>query len=315
MVPDQEAIHVLIPSWRGREHLATLLPTLAAQSVPPVGITIVDGGSNDGSRELAAEFGARFLELGENRGFAAAVRRGIETIHEPRIAVLNNDLRLDAGWLETMSRADAPFAVGKVLAWDNPPRIDATWDLVSRSGIAQRAGQGRADSSLWNEAREIALAPWTAIVIRRDYWQATGGLDESFESYIEDVDIGLRGYKLGFRGRYEPRAVAWHRGSGTLGEWHPRQVRLSARNQLRLVARHGRPDWVRIVIGQGLWGLLAARHGCARAWLEGKWEALREPGAFGTGEDTLAELEQQLFEVEAACGISRFWRWYWAVSL
>jgi GT2 family glycosyltransferase len=315
MVSGQEAIHVLIPSWRGRDHLATLLPTLVSQRLAPASITIVDGGSDDGSREVAAAFGARFLDLGQNRGFAAAVRHGVEALPAARIAILNNDLRLDPGWLAAMALVDAPFAVGKVLAWDDPPRIDATWDLISASGIPQRAGQGSPDGSYWNQPREIALAPWTAIVIRPDYWLATGGLDSSFESYLEDVDIGLRGYKLGFRGRYEPTAVSWHRGSATLGQWHPQQVRLSARNQLRIVARHGRPDWPRILLGQALWGLAAARHGCGSACLLGKWDAIREIKVFGTGESTLNHLEAELFATESVTGISRFWRWYWAFSL
>jgi GT2 family glycosyltransferase len=315
MVSGQEAIHVLIPTWRGRDHLATLLPSLAAQRLAPAGITIIDGGSQDGSRELAERHGARFIDLGENRGFAGAVRHGVDVIPANRIAILNNDLRLDPGWLEVMAAVDAPFAVGKVLAWDGPPRIDATWDLISASGIPQRAGQGSPDAAFWNQPRQIALAPWTAIVIRRDYWQQTGGLDQSFESFLEDIDIGLRGYKLGFRGRYEPAALCWHRGSSTFGQWHPQQVRLSARNQLRLIARHGRPDWPRIFIGQALWGLAAARRGCGAAWLRGKYEAWREISSFGTGESTLNDLEAELFAVESITGISRFWRWYWSLSL
>ncbi|MEO5953573.1 MAG: glycosyltransferase family 2 protein, partial [Chloroflexia bacterium] len=245
---------------------------------------------------------------------AHAVNRGIRESGAPRIAVLNNDLRLAPDWLEKISAVDAPYAVGKVLAWDSSSVIDATWDLLSESGIPMRAGHGKPDSAFWNQPRSIALAPWTAILIRYDYWQATGGLDESFESYLEDVDIGMRGLKLGFRGRYLPDAVAWHRGSSTLGAWHPRQVRLSSRNQLRLVARHGTTDWWKVIVGQGLWGLAAARHGCFGDWWKGKQEAL-STFKRDTSDDPLYSLEAEIFEIGAATGFDRFWRWYWALCL
>jgi GT2 family glycosyltransferase len=315
MVSGQEAIHVVVPSWRGRAHVELLLESLAAQSVQPASVLIVDGGSNDGTVETARNAGADVLDLNENKGFAHAVNRGIAESSAHRIAVLNNDLRLAPDWIEQISRTNAPFVAGKVLAWDTTDQIDATWDLLSQSGVPMRAGHGKTDGAFWNQPREIALAPWTAVLIRRDYWQATGGLDESFESYLEDVDIGMRGLKLGFRGRYQPSAVAWHRGSSTLGAWHPRQVRLSSRNQLRLVARHGEPDWWKILIGQSLWGFAAARHGCFKPWLDGKREALQEfRKPRQDNQEALSQLEREIFDVNAVTGFDRFWRWYWALN-
>ncbi len=315
MVSGQEAIHVIVPSWRGRAHLESLLESLVRQTLKPEAVWIVDGGSGDGSAEVARAAGARFVDLGENRGFAHAVNRGLAEAGADRVAVLNNDLKLAPDWLQQMASTDAPFVVGKVMAWDSTEILDATWDLLSHSGVPMRAGCGKQDGAFWNQRREISLAPWTAILLRRDYYRATGGLDESFESYLEDVDIGMRGLKLGFRGLYEPSAVAWHRRSSTLGEWHPRQVRLSSRNQLKLVARYGAPDWWKVLVGQGLWGLAAARHGCFADWCRGKWEGLASFESAGAESEFLKDLEREIFDVGAVTGQDRFWRWYWALSL
>lgn len=312
MVSAEEALHVVIPTWRGRDRVAALLANLGEQTRQPAAVWVVDGGSADGTAEAAR--GVNFVDLGVNRGFAAAVNAGVRACGGQRIAVLNNDVRLAPDWLEKMQRTQAPFAVGKVMSSHEPGVLDATWDLVSESGVPLRAGCGCRDGAYWNEGREIGLAPWTAIVITRDYWQSLRGLDESFESYLEDVDIGLRGLRLGYRGWYEPSAVCWHEGSATLGAWHPRQVRLTARNQWRLVRRHGRPDWWKVVVGQGLWGLAAARHGCLSAWWAGKWEAWQEAAA-GVDDGLLGELEQELFDVTAHTGMDRYWRWYWALTL
>lgn len=313
MVPRQEAIHVVIPTWRGRAHLAELLPSIAAQTLQPAQVLIVDGASNDGTQELAAQFGARFLDLGANLGFARAVNRGIAATTAPSIAVLNNDLRLAPDWLETLAATHAPFAVGKVLQWQNADFIDATWDLPSLSGVPMRSGYGQPDGAYWSQPRRVALAPWTAILLTRDYLLQTGPLDEAFGSYLEDVDIGLRGAELGLTGAYEPKAVAWHKGSSTLGPWHPHQVRLTSRNQLRLLRKHGGDGW-NAFVGQSLWGLAAARNGCALPWLQGKWEGRR--GAFNVPKpsSTLRALEQELFATTAATGFDRFWRCYWALT-
>ncbi len=313
MVPRQEAIHVVIPTWRGRAHLAELLPSIAAQTLQPSEILIVDAASNDGTQELAAQFNARFFDLGANPGFAAAVNRGIAATTAPWIAVLNNDLRLAPNWLETLAAARAPFAVGKVLQWHHPDRIDATWDLPSLSGVPLRSGHGQPDSAHWNQPRQIALAPWTAILLHRDYLHQTGPLDEAFGSYLEDIDIGLRGAQLGIAGAYEPKAVAWHKGSSTLGPWHPRQVRLTSRNQLRVLAKHGGDNW-KAFVGQTLWGLAAARNGCALPWLQGKWDGRHDAFKIPAPSTTLRNLEQELFATTAATGFDRFWRCYWALT-
>lgn len=316
MVSSEEKISVVIPTWRGRAHLEALLPGIAAQSLRPLEVLIVDGNSADGTAEVAAQNGARLINLGQNLGFSVAVNRGVKEAKADRIAVLNNDLRLDTHWLEKLAAVDAPFAVGKILDWERPDYIDATWDLLSQSGIPMRAGHGKRDGAFWNQSREIALAPWTAILLRRDYWQATGGLDEKFESYLEDIDICLRGLKLGFRGRFEPGAVAWHRGSSTLGAWHPRQVRLSSRNQLRLLAKHGCTSWWKAIVGQGLWGVAASRHGCFADWLGGKWEGVRgfDEAAFKDKATAVVDLEAEIFAVSSATGMDRFWQLYWTLS-
>jgi len=72
-----------------------------------------------------------------------------------------------------------------------------------------------------------------------------------------------------FSGAYVPDAVACHAGSATLGLWSKETVRLIARNQVLLVAKHyparylWRYGWP-ILAGQSLWGLLHS--GMAVAW-------------------------------------------------
>jgi GT2 family glycosyltransferase len=305
--------------------LAELLPTLAQQTLAPCSVVVVDGGSEDGSREETERLGYRFLDLGRNRGFAAAVNAGMRVVGGDSIAVLNNDLRLAADWVERLAGHRAPFAVGMLRKMDSPEEIDGTWDLVSRSGVSCRLGAGkRVDDPAWGRRTAIKMAPWTAILLRRDYWETVGELDERFESYYEDVDYGLRGLRKGFRGIYDPTAEAWHKGSATFGEWDERQVQLSSRNQLLLLAKNGGRERVerdlwKIAVGQGLWGLAAARRGLLGAWLRGKlegWRELQAQESDWSGEEgkIYDELEAEIFSRQAESGMDRFWRYYWLLS-
>jgi len=76
--------------------------------------------------------------------------------------------------------------------------------------------------------------------------------------------------------------------------------------------------------GQLLWGLLALRHGCAGAYLEGKMAGMRlarslpmrrlasasKIGAF------VGESERTILEIQRQTGFDRYWRaYFWLLGL
>jgi len=302
------SLSAIVPVWNGREHLARLLPTLHAQTCPASELLVVDNGSTDGAPDLARVRGARVLPMGHNAGFARAVNRGIRESSGEWVAVLNSDVELAPDYFSKLLSANTAFATGKILMKASPDRIDATFDAVSRGGMAWRVGHGRIDGPLFSERRRIYSPPWTAVVFRRDVFDQVGLLDESFDSYLEDVDFGLRCAESGVSGLYVPEAVAWHRGSAALGGWHPEMVRLIARNQCYLTAKHF-PPHSRHLVAQLLWGLLAFRHGAGLSWLKGRRQG-RSAGIKRVGtvpSDWLEVNERLICEIQRATG----WDWYW----
>jgi GT2 family glycosyltransferase len=183
-------------------------------------------------------------------------------------------------------------------------------------------GHARPDGPPFREPRAIRSAPFTAALFRAELFQKAGLLDERFESYLEDVDFGLRCALAGCTGRYVPDAVAWHEGSATLGRWHPETTRRIARNQVFLIAKYysgrmlARYAWP-ILVAQGLWGLVALRHGRGWAWLRGKveglrrWRELRGPLPNGRGSEVLCDGEREIRRVQRESGRD----WYWTLYL
>jgi hypothetical protein len=326
-----EHITAVVPNWNRRELLEALLGRLRGQTRPVSEVVVVDNGSTDGSAEAASQLGARVIRSARNLGFAAAVNRGIGECRTALVAIVNNDVEPEPDWLERLSAAlerdpDAWFAAGKILDARRREVLDGAWDLISRGGCAWRAGHGRPDGEAWNRERPVRFAPLTATLVRRELFEKVGLLDQRFESYLEDVEFGLRCARAGLGGIYVPQARAYHWGSATLGRWHPEVVRRISRNQLLLVARHYPERWWLgygwpVLVGQALWGLTALRHGAGWAYLRGKAEGIRRFAEFrraaaaaGSLEETLAASERELFQLQRETGFDAYWRLYFTLT-
>lgn len=324
-------VSVIIPNWNGAAMLRRTLVCLARQSEAPAEIIVVDNGSVDDSAAVIREAEARLISLPENRGFSAAVNEGIRSARGEWVAILNNDVETDPEWLGTLLRRaiaqDAWFATGKLISSDRPTHLDGAWDAICRGACAWRCGAQRQDGPQWNAERRIQFAPFTAALFRAELFRRVGPLDETFESYLEDVDFGMRCAIRGYSGVYVPAATARHKGSATLGRWHKDTVRRIARNQVLLVARHFPPQWVRrygwpVLVGQALWGLLALRHGAGFAFLKGKWQGVREFGRVRADAaplthaiaEILCNSEKEIRDLQRQTGYDLYWRLYFALT-
>jgi GT2 family glycosyltransferase len=321
-------VTVVIPVWNGRDLLLRLLEKLRGQTYPITEVLAVDNGSEDGAADAAEQAGARVLRLGSNRGFASAVNQGIEACRTELVALVNSDVEPEPDWLAYLVRAmDSPdvwFATGKTLNASQRNRIDGTYDLIACSACAWRVGNGSLDGPEFSQARRIAMAPATAALFRTELFHRVGLFDTAFESYLEDVDFGLRCAVEGLRGAYVPEAVAYHWGSASLGKWNPKIVRLTARNQVYLVSKHGlfRQFWWPILVGQFLWGLVALRHGAGWAFVRGKLAGVEQALACSNKPkhvppglaEILQDSELQILKAQRRTGFNLYWRVYFLLA-
>jgi GT2 family glycosyltransferase len=325
-------ISAIVPVWNGRELLLRLLDSLDAQTEPVAELLVVDNGSADGAPEAARRRGARVIAMGRNAGFAEAVNRGIEESRFEWLAVLNSDVVMAPDYLAKLLAAaeagGAWFATGKILMAGSDGRIDGTFDAMCRGGTSWRVGSGRLDGAAFSAGRQIWSPPFTAVLLRSEIFRRAGLLDNRFESYLEDVEFGLRCAARELAGIYVPGALAWHQGSAALGRWHPETVRRMARNQLFLVARHypgrllRRWFWA-MAVAQILWGGLALRHGAAIGWLRGVLQGLRHFYAARKSctpfdprvlDALLRSNERLIRDLQTSTGFDSYWKLYFLLT-
>lgn len=107
---------VVIPCLEEADRLPLLLADLA--TAPPGLIAeclVVDGGSSDGSGNLAQLAGARLLHSPRGRG--RQLQRGIAASTAPWLLLLHADARLQPGWAEAVQRTITAAAADSPGAW------------------------------------------------------------------------------------------------------------------------------------------------------------------------------------------------------
>jgi GT2 family glycosyltransferase len=271
-------VSVVVPTFRGGAVLARCLESLRRQDLSGFECIVVDDGSGDGTaarvREAFQE--VRVVALAANQGFCRAVNHGIRAARGRYVALLNDDTVADPSWLrgliETMEGdPEIGFCASRMLRYDAPEILDGAGDGYSRHGLSFRVGRGEPDRGQYGP-RDVLWASGGACAYRRRVLDELGLLDETFEAYYEDVDLGLRARSAGWRGRYVPESAVRH-----VGSWSDRGDRstfLTTRNSLLVVAKHwpGRLilrtlPW--LVYGHARNGAWAVRHGRGGAWARG----------------------------------------------
>jgi N-acetylglucosaminyl-diphospho-decaprenol L-rhamnosyltransferase len=168
--------------------------------------------------------------------------------------------------LETGSSDQAIAAIGPAVL--NP---DGSVYPSARAVPSLRTGVGHAlFANLWqrnpwtlayrretdpsDERRDAGWLSGSCLLVRRSAFDAIGGFDDGYFMYFEDVDLGFRFGKAGFRNVYEPAASVTHVGAHSTGE-SARMVRAHHDSARRFLSKKYAGWWlwpVRATLAVGL---------------------------------------------------------------
>ena len=238
---------IIIPNYNGLSFMEPCFESLKEQIVRDFKVLVVDNGSTDGSVEWLKEHRVPSIFLKENTGFSGAVNTGIRAADTPYVLLLNNDTRVEPGFVAAMERAmdQSPkiFSVSsRMIQMYHPELLDDAGDMYSILGWAYQRGVGRS-VNLYQKSCRVFSACAGAAIYRRAVFDEIGLFDELHFAYLEDIDVGWRAKLYGYDTVYCPDAAVYHVGSGTSGSrYNSFKVRLAARNCIYLNYKN-MPGW------------------------------------------------------------------------
>jgi glycosyltransferase involved in cell wall biosynthesis len=207
-VKSAPTISVIIPVYNGAAYLKSCLQALAASDYRSYECIVVDDGSTDEGRSIAAQFPlfVRVLHLAEGpRGPAYARNRGAEAARGAILFFLDADIMLSSRALRRVAnlfqeRTDVAAVFG---SYDSRP---AAAGMVSRY-------RNLLHHFVHQNGNREASTFWAGCgAIRRSIFEKIGGFDERrfWRPSIEDIELGYRLRQSGYRILLEKKLQGTH---------------------------------------------------------------------------------------------------------
>jgi len=223
-------ISVVIPNWNGRILLKKNLPAVLATK--PFEVIVVDDASPDDSINFLKENypQIKIIRHQRNLGFAAACNSGVKAAAGEIVVLLNLDVIPEKDVLE---KTLPDFEDEKVFAVSfNEP----SWSWARIKWVC-----GFVEHEPGPRVQKTHISAWASggsAAFRKSIWEKLGGFDELYKPfYWEDVDLGYRAWKRGYKILWEPKAVVYHKHESTIGRHFSKKYidSVSERNRLLFI--------------------------------------------------------------------------------
>jgi GT2 family glycosyltransferase len=251
-------VSVLIVNYRAYEELSSCLESLERFQDGDIEVILVDhAGDKADAEQLTRRFPwIQWIAVPDNPGFAAGVNRAARIAAGRHLLLLNPDC---------VVHGDAPRTLAAFL--DETPAVGAVGPLVRESdGSIQASARrfpnfttGFAGRTTWLSQRwpgnpwtrrnllaEGASAPmevdWVSgacVMVRRQAFEAVGGMDERFFLYWEDADLCLRLKRAGWSTLFHPGAQITHLTGRSSAQARRESLRAFHRSAYLYFVKHG----------------------------------------------------------------------------
>jgi N-acetylglucosaminyl-diphospho-decaprenol L-rhamnosyltransferase len=243
-----------------------LLRCVASLRADHVGeVVVVDNASTDGSPDalVAADPDARLVRAGANLGDGAGANRGIEATGGELVLVMNADVAVHRGAVDSMVAELASHPAWAVVGprileadgthYPSARRFPSMADAAGHAVLAGLAPANRftrryrmADLSA-EVTTEVDWVSGACFLARRRALEDLGGFDEAYFMYAEDVDLCWRARRAGWGVAYVPAAVVTHIQGLSTARRPFRMLVAHHRSVLRFAARTAR-GWRRALL-------------------------------------------------------------------
>ncbi len=211
-------VTVVVPCYNQEKYIKDCLDALLNQTRPADEILVINDGSNDKSMEIVNQYQEiRIINHEGNKGLATARNTGYKHADGEIVVYVDSDANADPEMLENLLKEYNDPGVSGVGGRGIEANIASKFDLWRKIHSSQQSGEELIPNHKWlwglcSSYRKSALA-------------AVGGFDVFYRTNAEDVDIGYRLTKKGFRLVYTPYAKVFHQRQDNFKSLHKMVMR------------------------------------------------------------------------------------------
>jgi GT2 family glycosyltransferase len=246
----QRGISIVIPNYNGKELLGQILtPAIIAVTNTglPFEIIIADDASTDDSLAfLQREFPAVIcLRSDVNGGFSVTANKGVRAAKYDWTLILNSDVKLTPDYfyhlLPYIEKPNLFGVMGRIVGWDDDQIQDGGKLLVLQGAKIKTSYNYQPLQHQPDIDYPTFYLSGANAFVNTSLFLQLGGFNELFAPfYIEDTELGLKAWRLGYECLYEHRAICRHRTSTTIATAHKKKkiAIIYNRNKMVLHAIH-----------------------------------------------------------------------------
>lgn len=221
-----KGISVVIPNYNGSVLLPLILPSLfeaLKNAQLSYEVIVSDDCSTDESISYLQKHFPEIilLQSKSNKGFSPTINKGIFIAKYDYVLLLNSDVKLSKYYFENLlpyfEEKDTFGVMGRIIGWDDDTIQDGG-KYPSFHGVKIKTSGNYIpiESKPGDRLYSMYLSGANAFVSREKI-NTLGGFDELFAPfYVEDFELSLRAWRLGWKCYYEHNAICRHQTSTTI---------------------------------------------------------------------------------------------------
>lgn len=202
----------MIPNYNGFSLLEESLPFVFQAMREEDEVVVVDNGSSDKSLDWLSGQKVKLVKLDKNYGFTRACNEGVKRSKNNLVLFLNNDCVIPKNLLSDLEDfllsndliATQPKVfrlnhAGKKLTIKDDLEIVKEKSKIENIGYFIDLKYGRTkvvnreeNLNSFNSNRYVYGLSGACLLVKKQEFLELGGFDESFHSYLEDVDLSIR---------------------------------------------------------------------------------------------------------------------------
>ncbi len=203
-------VSIIVCTYNRVSWLERCLASLWAQSPRPGEIIVVDGPSNDGTRELLGHLSdqgqVRLVEQRKLEGISAARNLGLVAAKGKVVGFIDDDAQAEPGWISALLSGFS----GDNVAGVGGPVLSIEGRLVMGRNVVSNMGDWFDESRGEGVEGKFPVMVGCNMSFRTEILRKVGGFDAKFRYHQDETDACLRVLSAGYEIAYREKAAVRH---------------------------------------------------------------------------------------------------------